>query len=151
MGEVGGQDEDDESMVPGLGLASTAGAHSFGSIPGLWWDREEETEMPSLKPGGGQFETANEDFIPGLTSLDTQYGRATYPLSLNYQEPSYEGERDEFGRDRERSAGGEDEWRRGRGGHDGEHNGNSSSGYRGGVGGHNRSARYGPQRRGGRY
>lgn len=143
VGDTGGQDDDDENIVPGLGLASSAG--TSGAIPGLWWDREEDTEMSS-KQGGGQFEAAEDDYIPGLTSSDAQYGRSTFPVSSNYQEPAYDGERDEFGRDRDtgRSGGGEEDWRRGRGGHNG-----SGSGYRGS--GYNRGARYGPQRRGGRY
>lgn len=145
MGDTGGQDDDDENMVPGLGLASS-GAGGSGAIPGLWWDREEEPEMSS-KPPGGQFEVTEDDYIPGLTSSDVQYGRSTYPSSPNYQEPAYEEERDEFGRDRDsaRSGGGEDDWRRGRGGYGGGHNG----GHRGG--GYNRTTRYGPPRRGGRY
>lgn len=157
MGDSGGQDDDDENMVPGLGLVSGAGAGGSGMIPGLWWDREEETEMPS-KPGGGpsQFENAEDDYIPGLAPSDIQYGRQGYPMS-NYQETPYEGETDEFGRDRDtsigRSGGGGDDWRRARGGYSGAYNENSG-GYRGsgsGGGGHNRTTRYGPQRRGARY
>jgi len=151
VGDTGEQDDEDETAVPGLGLAGGFGAGGGGSgaIPGLsWWDKEDEGEGSS-RPSGGQTDAAEDDYIPGLgayatnttSSAGRQYGRSTHSSSSGHQDMTNgEGERDEFGRDR--GSGGDDEWRRSsRGG------GHGSGGYGSGAG-YNRSARYGPQRRG---
>ncbi len=150
VGDTGEQDDDDETVVPGLGLASGFSGGGSDAIPGLsWWDREDEGEGSS-RPSGGQTDAAEGDHIPGLgaytsptSSASRQYGRSTHSSSSGHQDAiNGEGERDEFGRDR--GSGGDEDWRRSSrgGGH-----GSGSGGY-GIGGGYNRSARYGPQRRG---
>ncbi len=158
VGDSGGQDDDEESMVPGLGFASTAGGNSFGAgtgiPPGLWWNKDEEIDGPSR--AGGQADIEDDDYIPGFgtfsnpapSSVDRQDGRLAYTTPSNHQESPYggnEGEQGEFGRDG--PGGNDDDWRRGRSGY------NGGGGFSGGSGhgGYNRSARHGPQRRGGRY
>lgn len=159
VGDTGGQDEDEESMVPGLGFASTGGNSGTGVPPGLWWNKDEELDGPSRigEARGGQADIEDDDYIPGFgtfsntasSSVDRPDGRSTYATPSNHQESSYdgnEGERGEFGRDRDTSLPGDDDWRRGRGGY-------NAGGYVGGSGynGYNRGARHGQQRRGGRY
>ena len=139
--DTGGQDEDEDAMVPG-----------FGS--GAWWGKEEDGGGQNEGGGGGPLgEYADDDFIPGFSASDAASSRPNGqipPPSFQQQQQQQQqqesmygggGERrlDEFGRDREigsRSAvtgSSNDDWGRG-----------------GGAGGSHRSARFGP-RRGGRY
>ncbi|PPQ67555.1 hypothetical protein CVT24_002835 [Panaeolus cyanescens] len=139
--DMAGQEDDDDTMVPGFGFGGAGGTGGNGP----WWGKEEDGGDSGQKRG----DFADDDYIPGfgaVASSERQNGSSSYQSGHSRQE-SYVGggEKDEFGRDREYGrgggGGGQDDW--GRGGDRGDRDrGDRDRG--GGYG------RYG-QRRGGRY
>ncbi|KAF8165210.1 quinon protein alcohol dehydrogenase-like superfamily [Crassisporium funariophilum] len=134
--DVGGQDEDEDVMVPGFGYGGTGG----GGGNGPWWGKDEEgggvpsNEGEPRRGGYGGY-LPDDDSIPGFGTSNDLPSRQN---GAGSQQPDMYGggdgrQQDEFGRDRDVAPrpGGGDDW--GRGG-----------------GGIHRGARYGP-RRGGRY
>lgn len=153
--DTGGQDEEDDMMVPGLGFGQ-AGA---GAVPGFGWNRDDEKDGPKPFASGNLFEPQDGDFIPGIGPSGAGPSTIGSAQGSNPPGPVF-AERDEFGRERDVRSGGDDEWRRrGNSGFEGDrgYGGDRDRGYsgdrgfNGGGGGHNRGSRFGPQKRGGRY
>lgn len=141
---MAGQDDEDDTMVPGFGFGGGGGGGGSGAP---WWGKEEDTGDSGQKRGA----YADDDYIPGFGSAPTERpnGPSSHQSGNHSRQDSYVGggEKDEFGRDREFSrggGGGQDDWGRGGGDRDrGDRNDRGDRGDRGGNYG-----RFG-QRRGG--
>ncbi|KAH9914469.1 WD40 repeat-like protein [Fomitopsis serialis] len=91
--DTAGQDDEDESMVPGFGFTGAGG--------GQWWGKEEDGDtsmqqhpgLPDAYPRrGGQVQDGGDDYIPGFGASDgpgTVTGRQNGPLPA--QEELYPG------------------------------------------------------------